>query len=238
MCGCRCHKAFSERGWGGGCVVMRFCPDTLVWQWKEQYSWLGTKTAASLSSANQKKIEEEERKWMYHFLPPHNSFSVDPSTEMFTDSYHSPSFSHLCLDMFQKTGPFHLPSHCEEICSLMAFKTGSADNKKKGEVRRTLRSPVTPHPSSFSWRILCGAECCGTLLLCQGANCASHTDLHLQATWYHLFNRRVLPLNGFAQSQWSLNGIQGSGLELCFKFVCYCILCSQLLCYKKKILYH
>lgn len=147
MCGCRCHKAFSERGWGGGCVVMRFCPDTLVWQWKEQYSWLGTKTAASLSSANQKKKieeEEEERKWMYHFLPPHNSFSVDPSTEMFTDSYHSPSFSHLCLDMFQKTGPFHLPSRCEEICSLMAFKTGSADNKKKGEVRRTLRSPVTP----------------------------------------------------------------------------------------------
>lgn len=83
---------------------------------------------------------------MYHFLPPHNSFSVDPSTEMFTDSYHSPSFSHLCLDMFQKTGPFHLPSRCEEICSLMAFKTGSADNKKKGEVRRTLRSPVTPPP--------------------------------------------------------------------------------------------
>lgn len=204
-----------------------------------QLAWNKNCSIAFISKSKKKKIEEEEeeRKWMYHFLPPHNSFSVDPSTEMFTDSYHSPSFSHLCLDMFQKTGPFHLPSRCEEICSLMAFKTGSADNKKKGEVRRTLRSPVTPphpHPSSFSRRILCGAECCGTLLLCHGANCASHTDLHLQATWYHLFNRRVLPLNGFAQSQWSLNGIQGSGLELCFKFVCYCILCSQLLCYKKK----
>lgn len=109
---------------------------------------------------------------------PHNSFSVDPSTEMFTDSYHSPSFSHLSLDMFQKTGPFHLPSRCEEICSLMAFKTGSADNKKK---RRSEKNASLPSPH-FSRRILCGAECCSTLPLCQGANCASHTDLHLQAT--------------------------------------------------------
>lgn len=163
---------------------------------------------------------------------PHNSFSVDPSTEMFTDSYHSPSFSHLSLDTFQKTGPFHLPSRCEEICFLMAFKTGSADNKKK---RRSEKNGSLPSPH-FSQRILCRAECCGTLPPCQGANCASHTDLHLQATWYHLSNRRILPLNGFAQSQWSLNAIQGSGLELCFEFVCYCILCSQLLC--KKILYH
>ena len=77
---------------------------------------------------------------------PYNSFSVDPSKEMFTDSYHSPSFPHLSLDMFQKTGPFHLSSRCEEICSLMAFKTGNTDNKKKGEVRKTLRSPV-PHSS-------------------------------------------------------------------------------------------
>lgn len=211
---------------GGGCVVMWACPDILVWLWIEQYSWLGTKTAASLSSANQKKNANE-----CIIFPPHKSFSVDPSTEMFTDSYHSPSFSHLCLDMFQKTGPFHLPSRCEEICSLMAFKTGSADNKK----RRSEKNASLPSPP-FSRRILCGAECCSTLLLCQGANCASHTDLHLQATWYHLSNRRILPLNGFAQSHWSLNAIQGSGLELCFEFVCYCILCSQLLC--KKILYH
>lgn len=76
------------------------------------------------------------------FSPPHNSFSVDPSTEMFTDSYHSPSFSHLCLDMFQKSGPFHLPSRCEEICSLMAFKTGSADNKK----RRSEKNAPLPSP--------------------------------------------------------------------------------------------
>lgn len=80
---------------------------------------------------------------------PHNSFSVDPSTEMFTDSYHSPSFSHLRLDMFQKTGPFHLPSRCEEICSLMAFKTGSTDNKKKEkwEKRSAPQSPLqSTHP--------------------------------------------------------------------------------------------
>ena len=217
---------------GYGCVVMRFCPDTLVWLWKEQYSWLGTKTAASLSSANQKK--RKKGKWMNECIippPPHNSFSIDPSTETFTDSYHSPSFSHLCLDMFQKTGPFHLPSRCEEICFLMAFKTGSADNKKKK--RRSEKNALLPSPPTttrLSRRILYGAECCSSLLLCQGANCASHTDLHLQATWYHLFNRRVLSLNGLAQSHWSLNAIQSSGLELCFKFVCYCILCSQLLC--------
>lgn len=168
----------------------------------------------------------------------HNSFSVDPSTEMFTDSYHPPSYSHLSLDTFQKRGPFHLPSRCEEICSLMAFKTGSTDNIKKGEVRKNATLPRPPNPSPhFSRRIVRGAECRGTLLLCQGANCASHTDLHLQATWYHLSNRRILPLNGLAQSQWSLNAIQGSGSELCFEFLCYCILCSQLLC-KKKILYH
>lgn len=95
---------------------------------------------------------------MYHF-PPHNSFSVDPSTEMFTDSYHSPSFSHLRLDMFQKTGPFHLPSRCEEICSLMAFKTGSTDNKK-GEVRRTLRSPVPPLVDASFAELSAAAHCC------------------------------------------------------------------------------
>lgn len=74
----------------------------------------------------------------------HNSFSVDPSTEMFTDSYHPPSYSHLSLDTFQKTGPFHLPSRCEEICSLMAFKTGSTDNIKKGEVRKNATLPPPP----------------------------------------------------------------------------------------------
>lgn len=134
---------------GGGSAVMWACPHILMWLWIEQYSWLGTKTAASLSSANQKK---RERKWMYHF-PPHNSFSVDPSTEMFTDSYHSPSFSHLRLDMFQKTGPFHLPSRCEEICSLMAFKTGSTDNikKEKWEERFAPQTPLqSTHPLQ-SW---------------------------------------------------------------------------------------
>lgn len=167
----------------------------------------------------------------------HNSFSVDPSTEMFTDSYHPPSYSHLSLDTFQKRGPFHLPSRCEEICSLMAFKTGSTDNIKKGEVRKNAPLPRPPTPSPhFSRRIVRGAECRGTLPLCQGANCASHTDLHLQATWYHLSNRRILPLNGLAQSQWSLNAIQGSGSELCFEFLCYCILCSQLLCKKKSFI--
>ena len=75
---------------------------------------------------------------------PHNSFPVDPSTEMFTDSYHSPSFTHLRLDMFQKTGPFHLPSRCEEICSLMAFKTGSADNKKKRRSEKKGFAPQSP----------------------------------------------------------------------------------------------
>lgn len=209
---------------GGGCVVMWACPEILVWLWIEQYSWRGTK---KLQHPFHQGIKKGKRKQM-NVSFPHNSFSVDPSTEMFTDSYHSPSFSHLSLDMFQKKRSFHLPSRCEEICSLMAFKTGSTDNKKR-EVRETLRFPV-PH---FSRRILCGAECCGTLLPCQGANCASHTDLHLQATWYHLSNRRILPLNGFAQSQWSLNAIQGSSLELCFEFVCYCVLCSQLLCKKK-----
>lgn len=78
----------------------------------------------------------------------HNSFSVDPSTEMFTDSYHPPSYSHLSLDTFQKRGPFHLPSRCEEICSLMAFKTGSTDNIKKGEVRKKRYAPPSPHPQS------------------------------------------------------------------------------------------
>lgn len=53
-------KHFRKGVGGGGCVVMRFCPDTLVWQWKEQYSWLGTKTAASLSSANQKKKKKKK----------------------------------------------------------------------------------------------------------------------------------------------------------------------------------
>lgn len=77
----------------------------------------------------------------------HNSFSVDPSTEMFTDSYHPPSYSHLSLDTFQKTGPFHLPSRCEEICSLMAFKTGSTDNIKKGEVRKNATLPPRPSPA-------------------------------------------------------------------------------------------
>lgn len=96
------------------------------------------------------KSKKKERKWMYHF-PPHNSFSVDPSTEMFTDSYHSPSFSHLRLDMFQKTGPFHLPSRCEEICSLMAFKTGSTDNKKKEKWEERF-APQTPLQSTHPLR--------------------------------------------------------------------------------------
>lgn len=131
----------------------------------------------SISFISKSKKKKKKKRTQMNVSFPHNSFSVDPSTEMFTDSYHSPSFAHLRLDMFQKTGPFHLPSRCEEICSLMAFKTGSADNKK-GEVRKTLRSPVPPSvDASFS-----GAECCSTLLPCQGANCASHTDLHLQAT--------------------------------------------------------
>lgn len=83
---------------------------------------------------------------------PHNSFSVDPSTEMFTDSYHSPSFSHLRLDMFQKTGPFHLPSRCEEICSLMAFKTGSRDNKKKRRSEKNAPLPSPPLQSTHPLR--------------------------------------------------------------------------------------
>lgn len=139
------------RGIGGaGCVVMWACPDILVWLWIEQYSWLGTKTAASLSSANQKK---KKKRTQMNVSFPHNSFSVDPSTEMFTDSYHSPSFSHLRLDMFQKTGPFHLPSRCEEICSLMAFKTGSADNKKKEkwEKRFAPQSPLQSTHPLRSW---------------------------------------------------------------------------------------
>ena len=128
---------------GGGCVVMWASPDILVRCWIEHYSWLGTKNCSiSFISKSKNKIANE-----CIIFPPHNSFSVDPSTEMFTDSYHSPPFSHLCLDMFQKTGPFHLPSRCEEICSLMAFKTGSTDNKKKGEVRRTLSSPAHPPAS-------------------------------------------------------------------------------------------
>lgn len=98
------------------------------------------KTAASLSSGNQKR-----KQLNVSFL--HNSFSVDPSTEMFTDSYHPPSYSHLSLDTFQKTGPFHLPSRCEEICSLMAFKTGSTDNIKKGRSEEK-RSAPPPSPQS------------------------------------------------------------------------------------------
>lgn len=90
---------------------------------------------------------------------PHNSFSVDPSTEMFTDSYHSPSFSHLRLDMFQKTGSFHLPSRCEEICSLMAFKTGSTDNtKRRSEKNASLPSPPSVD-ASFA-ELSAAAHCC------------------------------------------------------------------------------
>lgn len=104
------------------------------------------------------------------FSPPHKSFSVDPSTEMFTDSYHSPSFSHLRLDMFQKTGPFHLPSRCEEICSLMAFKTGSADNKKRRSENASLPSPPPPprqstHP--LRSRVLRRAAAVPRCQLCQ-----------------------------------------------------------------------
>ena len=195
------------------------------------------KTAASLSSGNQKKRKQMNVSFL------HNSFSVDPSTEMFTDSYHPPSYSHLSLDTFQKTGPFHLPSRWEEICSLMAFKTGSTDNTKKGRSEEK-RALIPPPPTSSRTSVDASFEetsVAAHCRLCQGANCASHTDLHLQATRYHLSNRRILPLNGLAQSQWSLNAIQGSGSELCFQFVCYCILCSQLLCKKKKkkkILYH
>lgn len=132
-----------------------------------QLAWNKNCSIAFISKSKKKiEEEEEERKWMYHFLPPHNSFSVDPSTEMFTDSYHSPSFSHLCLDMFQKTGPFHLPSRCEEICSLMAFKTGSADNKKKRRSEKNAslpgHPPPTPPPSvdaSFA-ELSAAAHCC------------------------------------------------------------------------------
>lgn len=160
---------------------------------------------------------------------PHNSFSVDPSTEMFTDSYHSPSFSHLSLDMFQKTGPFHLPSRCEEICSLMAFKTGSADNKKKGEVRKTLRSPVpTSVDASFaSAAAHCRCAKVPTVPVTLTSICRQLDTISPTAAYSHWM--------GSPQSQWSLNAIQGSGLELCFEFVCYCILCSQLLCKKNPL---
>lgn len=207
MCGCRCHKAFSERGIRGWwlCSYVSLPRYISVAVNRAIQLARNKKAAASLSSGNQKKKkrgEKERERTQMNVSFPHNSSSVDPSTEMFTDSYHSPSFSHLSLDTFQKTGPFHLPSRCEEICSLMAFKTGSADNKKKGEVRRTPRSPppsLPPSPSvDASFAALSAAAHCS---LCQGANCASHTDLHLQATRYHLSNRRVLPLNGLAQSQ-------------------------------------
>ena len=116
-----------------------------------------------------KKKRERERTQM-NVSFPHNSFSVDPSTEMFTDSYHSPSFSHLCLDMFQKTGPFHLPSRCEEICSLMAFKTGSADNKKKEKWEERSRSLVPPSvDASFA---ALSAAACAAVPRCQ--LCQSH----------------------------------------------------------------
>lgn len=148
MCGCRCHKAFSERGWGGWLCSYAILPWYISVAVKRaiQLAWNKNCSIAFISKSKKKIEEEEERKWMYHFLPPHNSFSVDPSTEMFTDSYHSPSFSHLCLDMFQKTGPFHLPSRCEEICSLMAFKTGSADNKKKRRSEKNASLPGHPPP--------------------------------------------------------------------------------------------
>lgn len=186
--------------------------------WIEQYSCVEQKL--QLSS----EIKKEERKWMYHF-PFTMAFPSTPWTEMFTDSYHSLSFSHLCLDMIQKTGPFHLRSRCEEICSLIAFKTGSADNQKRREMRRAFCSPVP-----FSQ---CRAKCCCTLLpvprcqLCQshwppsaGNSIASPTAA-LACEWVRSVTR--------------LNAIQGSVVELCLEFVSYCILCSQLLC--KKILY-
>lgn len=102
------------------------------------------KTAAPLSSGNQKR-----KQMNVSFL--HNSFSVDPSTEMFTDSYHPPSYSHLSLDTFQKTRPFHLSSRCEEICSLMAFKTGSTDDIKKGRSEKNATLPtLSPRRSRTS----------------------------------------------------------------------------------------
>lgn len=84
---------------------------------------------------------------MYHF-PLHTiPFPSTPRQRCLQIAIIPPSFSHLCLDMFQKTGSFHLPSRCEEICSLMAFKTGSTDNKKKEkweEVRFAPHQSPTP----------------------------------------------------------------------------------------------
>lgn len=99
---------------------------------------------------------------MYHF-PLHTiPFPSTPRQRCLQIAIIPPSFSHLCLDMFQKTGSFHLPSRCEEICSLMAFKTGSADNKKKEKWEEERFAPPVSHPPpNTSRRILCGAERCG-----------------------------------------------------------------------------
>lgn len=115
-----------------------------------QLAWNKNCSIAFISKSKKKNANE------CIIFPLTIPFPSTPRTEMFTDSSHSLSFSHLCLDMIQKTGPFHLRSHCEEICSLIAFKTGSADNQKRREMRRTFCSPVP-----FSQ---CKAKCCCTLL--------------------------------------------------------------------------
>lgn len=119
-----------------------------------QLAWNKNGSVAFISKSKKKNSNE------CIIFPLHNSFSVDPSTEMFTDSSHSLSFSHLCLDMFQKTVPFHLYSRCEEICSLMAFKTGSADNQKRGEMRRTFCAPVPPSLNASFAKLSAAAHCC------------------------------------------------------------------------------
>lgn len=152
---------------------------------------------------------------------------------MFTDSYHSSSFSHLRLDMFQKTGPFHLPSRCEEICSLMAFKTGSTDNKKR---RSEKNAPTSPHtlesPLQLTHPLRSG-------VLRHSGAAAKVPTVPVTLT---SICRQLDTISPTAAHSYWIGTLSHSEVWMPFKaqarncvstFVCYCILCSQLLCKKK-----
>ena len=67
-----------------------------------------------------------------------------------------PSFLRLRLDTFQKTRAFYLLSCCEEISSLMAFKTGNLTiktelNKKKVRIAISISAPSAGHIPYVVW---------------------------------------------------------------------------------------
>lgn len=219
------------RGFGGDCsVVMCASSDILsvVVNRAIQLAWNKNGSISFIIKSKKKKNANE-----CIIFPPHNSFSVDPSTEMFTDSYHSSSFSHLRLDMFQKTGPFHLPSRCEEICSLMAFKTGSTDNKKRRSEKNaptsphTLESPLQlTHPLRSGVLRHSGAAAKVPTVpvtltsICRQLDTISPTAAH--SCWIGTLSHSEVWMPFKAQARNCVS-----------TFVCYCILCSQLLCKKK-----